>query len=196
MIRLIVMELGRFISNPVILFIFNKTINGFQVLLKECRTGARFMADVESIAPFTITVFTRHTAECPKAGNPQWKRRDCRKSLYIREGGKTRYVTAKTRSWEEAERYAQAERDKRDPVKIELQEIAEQEAAKVARDVVQLKSIGEALEQWQTGMKGPGATSINSHRSTTRKIQRWADRVGVACVSDVTPDMLDQWRSS
>lgn len=95
-------------------------------------------------------------------------------------------MSAKTRSWEQAERAAQAERDKRDPVKIELQKIAEQEAAKVA---VQLKPLKDTLEQWLTGMKGPGQTSINSYRSTTRKIQRRAKRVGVVYVSEASPAM-------
>ena len=150
----------------------------------------------ESIASFTIAVFTRHSAECSKAGNPQWKRCDCRKSLYIREGGKTTYVSAQTRSWEQAEKLAQAERDKRDPVKIELQKIAEREAAKAAKEAVQLKPLEAALEQWLTDMKGPGETSVNAYRSTARKIQRWADRVGVVSVSDVTPAILDEWRGA
>ncbi len=134
------------------------------------------MTNVEPIASFTITVFTRHSEDCPKAANPQWKRCDCRKSLYIREGGKTVYVSAKTRSWEQAERVAQAERDKRDPVKVELLKIAESEAAK---DAFRLKPLGEALEQWLGGMKTPGDISIDAYRSTTRTIQRWADSVGV-----------------
>ena len=54
----------------------------------------------------------------------------------------------------------------------------------------------EALEQWITGMKGPGETSINIYRGAVRKIQRWASRVGVVYVSDVTPALLDQWRGS
>jgi hypothetical protein len=58
--------------------------------------------------------------------------------LYIREGGKTQYVSAQTRSGEQAERLAQAERDKRDPVKLKLQKIAESEAAK---DAVRLKPL-------------------------------------------------------
>ena len=66
------------------------------------------MTNVEPIASFTITVFTRHSAECPKAPNPQWKRCNFR--------GKTAYLSAKTRSWEQAERVAQIERDnRRDP---------------------------------------------------------------------------------
>ena len=151
------------------------------------------MTNVEPIASFTITVFTRHTEKCPKASNPQWKRCDCRKSLYIREDGKTTYISAKTRSWEQAERVAQAERDKRDPVKVKLQKIAESEAAK---DAIRLKPLAEALEQWLSGKKTPGESSVEAYRSTTRTIQRWADSVGVVCVSDVTPAMLDEWRGS
>jgi hypothetical protein len=53
------------------------------------------MNSIEPISPFTITVFTRHSGDCPKRHAPQWKRCQCRKSLYIREHGKTVYVTAK-----------------------------------------------------------------------------------------------------
>jgi site-specific recombinase XerD len=151
------------------------------------------MTIAEPLACFTITVFARHAEECPKAKNPQWKRCNCRKSLYIREGGKTTYISAKTRSWEQAERVAQAERDKRDPVKAELQKIAESEAAK---DAFRLKPLGEALEQWLSGMKRPGESSVEAYRSTTRTIKRWADGAGAALVSDVTPGMLDEWRGS
>ena len=77
-----------------------------------------------------------------------------------------------------------------------MQKIAEQEAAKAAKDALQLKPLGEALEQWLAGMKGPGETSVNAYRGTTRKIQRWADRAGVVYVNDVAPAMLDQWRGS
>ena len=40
-------------------------------------------------------------------------------------------MSARTRSWEQAEKIVQAERDERDPVKIELAKI---EAKKAARD--------------------------------------------------------------
>ena len=151
------------------------------------------MAITEPITSTTITVFTRHSEKCPRRDEPQWRRCKCKKSLYIREGGKTAYVSAKTRTWEEAERFAQSERDKRDPVKIQLQKIAESEFAK---ESTQNKPLADALEQWLTGMKSPGATSVNAYRSTTRRIQRWADTAGLACVSDVTPSALDAWRGS
>src|ERR1700679_4296758 len=113
---------------------------------------------VETIDSLTITVFARHSAECPKRDEPQWKRCKCRKSLYIREGGKTLYVSAKTRSWEEAERVAQTERERRDPIKFEWQKIAESEAHKEAARQATLKPFAEALERWITGMKSPGGT--------------------------------------
>ena len=154
------------------------------------------MPTVEPVASFTITVFTRHSADCSKADDPQWKRCKCCKSLYIREGGKTKYVSAKTRSWGQAEEYAQSERDKRDPVKRELQKIAESEAAKQAAYLAKMKSLAEALEQWLDGMKSPGKSSLGAYRSTARKILRWAERTEIVFVSDVTPDLLDKWRSS
>ncbi len=88
---------------------------------------------------------------------------------------------------------AQAERDKRNPVKTELWKIAEFEAAE---DAVRLQLLGDALGQWLSGMKTPGESSVDAYRSTTRKIQRWADRVGVVYMSDVTPALLDAWRAS
>lgn len=57
--------------------------------------------------------------------------------------GKTQYISAKTRSWEQAERVAQDERDKRDPVTIELQKIAEREAAKEAAEALHLVPLSE-----------------------------------------------------
>ncbi len=101
----------------------------------------------------TISVFTRHSVDCPKRHDPQWRRCNCRRSLYIYEGGKKTVVSAKTRSWQQAERMAQAERDKRDPVKIELQTIAEQEAAKAAKQAAELSRRKPLLIRPQNSVK-------------------------------------------
>ena len=69
----------------------------------------------------TVTVFVRHGTykgiTCPKT-DPQWKRCNCRKSVYIYENGRDTVVSAKTRSWEAAEKFAQVERDLRDPATV------------------------------------------------------------------------------
>ena len=61
------------------------------------------MSDATSVltnspSTFTITVFTRHSDDCSYKDNPQWKRCKCRKSIYLYEGGKKKYISAKTRS--------------------------------------------------------------------------------------------------
>lgn len=147
------------------------------------------MNPMEPISSFTITVFTRHSGDCSKRHAPQWKRCQCRKSLYIREHGKTVYISAKTRSWEQAERLAAQERDKRDPVKIELRKIAD------LRKPL-LTTMKDALKLWLDGMKGPAATSLAAYTSTTRRIERWSEAAGVVNVSDATAAQLDAWRAS
>ena len=80
-------------------------------------------------------------------------------------------------------------RDDRDPARIEERKAAaEREARK--------KPIGEALDQWLAGRKKPRETSIDAYRSTTRRIKRWAADNDIAYVGQVTPALLDEWRSS
>ena len=43
------------------------------------------MPTAEPIASLTISVFTRPSGDCPQT-NPQWKRCDCRESLYLNSG--------------------------------------------------------------------------------------------------------------
>ena len=90
----------------------------------------------------TVTVFTRHNPDCPKKQNRYWKRCNCRKSLYIYENGKVSFISAKTRSWEQAERLAQQERDKRDPVKIRLKEIEVDPKTVVVAQAMQAGAVG------------------------------------------------------
>ncbi|MDP9051615.1 MAG: tyrosine-type recombinase/integrase [Acidobacteriota bacterium] len=157
----------------------------------------------EPISTSTISVFTRHSAECPQREDREWRRCKCRKSLYIRENGKTTFLSAKTRSWEQAERVAQAEREKRDPVKVELARIAEVERVKAVAEkkaaekkAARLIPLSDALKQWLSGMKNPGKSSVDAYRSTTRQILRWAATAKVIYVSDLTPALLDKWVGS
>src|SRR5579863_4797788 len=45
-----------------------------------------------NIVPVTLTVsvITRHSAKCPNHSDPKWENCNCRKSLYIYQGGKAR----------------------------------------------------------------------------------------------------------
>jgi hypothetical protein len=79
----------------------------------------------------TISVFTRHNADCTKKDARDCKTCKCRKHLYICEDGKVRFMSARTRSWDKARKLAIEKLDKRGPVKIRLREIEAQEAAKL-----------------------------------------------------------------
>jgi integrase len=147
------------------------------------------------VASTTISVFTRHSEDCDHADDNQYKKCDCRKSLYIYKNGKVMYKSAKTRSWTQAEKVAQAERDQRDPVKIELAKIAEREAVKAAAELAKMVPLAEALEQWLGSNKSARKVSLEAYRSTTRRIIRWARPLGVTYVSDVTPELLSKWHS-
>jgi integrase len=141
----------------------------------------------------TITVFTRHSTDCPKT-DPQWKRCDCRKSLYIYEGGKVTYRSAKTRSWEQAERVAQAERDKRDPVKVRLQEIDTEEEKRKALLKASSITVTDAVDRWLLYLPKEGSkTEVIRNRAAWR-IKAWAEDQGIETVGEITPDALDLWR--
>lgn len=150
---------------------------------------------IDPASTLTISVFTRHSEGCSQRENPQWRRCDCRKSIYIYEHGKVVYKSAKTRSWEQAEKVAQAERDKRDPVKIELLKIAEQEAAKRQAERAQLRTLVDSLDQWLAENKNVKPSSLAAYKSTQRKITEWATANSLVYVSDVTSDHLSKWKA-
>jgi len=92
----------------------------------------------------TVSVYTRYSADCPKKGEPQWKRCKCAKYLYLLRNGKSNTNSAKTRSWEKAEQQAQEIRESWDPLKQKLRELDELKQAQELGEV----TITYALERW------------------------------------------------
>src|SRR5258708_24919045 len=82
----------------------------------------------------TVSVYTRHSADCSKKGEPQWRRCKCAKYLYMLRDGKNKTISAKTRSWDKAEQQAQEIRESWDPVKQKLRELDELKQAKELGD--------------------------------------------------------------
>jgi integrase len=145
-----------------------------------------------------ITVFTRHSEDCPKAADRYWKRCQCRKSLYIYEGGKTTFVTAKTRSWEQAERVAQVERDRRDPVKRRLLEIEAEEVQKASLQKAKNITVKDATERWLKSLPTETHETEVIRNRTAWRIREWAadQNPVILNVREITPDMLDLWRGT
>jgi integrase/recombinase XerD len=145
-------------------------------------------------ATTTITVFTRHAPDCPKKDDRYWRRCKCRKALYIYEDGRDRIVSAKTRSWEQAELLAKSELAYRDPTQRKLREIEAKEEEKRVAALSKVITVGDALARWLSGLKGRKAATSKVHATFVRKVQAWATRTGISYLNEITPDMLDEWR--
>jgi hypothetical protein len=85
------------------------------------------------------------------------------KWLYINADGQDRSISAKTRSWKQAEAAAQAERDLHDPVQAKRKEIEAAEklaAEKLADQRSQNITVTDALARWAAGLKGREESTV------------------------------------
>jgi hypothetical protein len=99
------------------------------------------------------SIHTPQPTVSPRKTGRYWKRCKCRKALYVYEEGRDEVVSAKTRSWEQVEQFAQAERDRRDPVKQQLKEIEDQEAQKTELQKTKNITVVKAAERWLRSVK-------------------------------------------
>jgi hypothetical protein len=96
----------------------------------------------------TVSVYTRHKSSCPKRDRPDWARCNCAKWFYVYRNGKSRQISAKTRSWERAEQKAPEIRDSFDPVTIlqrRLQEKINGETSEVEVDIAVEQFLAEVV---------------------------------------------------
>ena len=164
----------------------------------------------------TVKVIVRHSADCKdKSKGSEWRKCTCRKSLLIYEGegtGRNRRVSAKTRSWEAAEKEAQRWRDSWDPIKRELAKLkAEKEQQQVR--------IEDALCQYLADMEarlGDNGTLAQARslfgvvNPETKAVTRaghflaWIDHFNktqpaerrLTYIADITPTHLTGWRAT
>ena len=181
----------------MVLYIENNTLNIDNYRFAENLQKAYRWSMANKPSTTTITVIVRHGTykgvECPQT-DPGWKRCNCRKSLYIYENGKTTYMSAKTRSWETAEKVAQIERDKRDPVKVRLQQIEAQESKKAAAIKGGTLTVPVAVDRWVRSLSEQmDVTQVVRARAAWR-IKEWAKDQNIETVRDITSDALDLWR--
>jgi hypothetical protein len=110
------------------------------------------------------------------------------------EAGHDRIVSAKTRSWERAERLAQSERDLRDPAKIELRKIESRKAERAAAEKAKNIMVAVACDRWVASQKFKFEGTAVIYERAARRIQMWAADQGIENLSDINADMLDLWR--
>jgi len=118
----------------------------------------------------TIKVIVRHSADCPdKRKGTEWRRCHCPKSLFVYEGGgsgKNRRISCKTRSWEQAEKFAQAYLDSFDSEKQELKRLRAEKQRKqvLLEDAVALYNRRHDRPAWRWWDSHDGALSTWEYR--------------------------------
>lgn len=160
----------------------------------------------------TVSVYARHSADCKhKSKGGYFRNCNCPKWLYIYDGEKDAPRSAKTRSWEEAEKQAQIIRDSFDPVKLELAML------KAERDH-EAVTLEKAVQTYYNDLRVSGTTesTINNYarvlgdvgrtgpRFQGGALPRWVIRFNndqpeskkLRHLSDFTTDILLQWRAT
>jgi integrase/recombinase XerD len=109
----------------------------------------------------SITIFVRHTSGCKYRDDETWKRCDCRKHLRWSNGGRQCRVSAKTRSWH------QAEEEKRN-----LEEKFKAGAAPTAVSGTERKTVADAVSLFLTEKRTDGLEN-NGLKKLERELRRF-----------------------
>lgn len=121
-------------------------------------------------------VYTQHSPKCPHKAKRYYRKCNCRKWIY--EAVTRRRRTAGTRSWEQAER------------------VARQLTGEATATDYGGKTVGKAVKLFLED-KHEQAVSKNWEGKLKRELQaldEWAGRIGVALLSELTLERLEQFR--
>jgi integrase/recombinase XerD len=148
----------------------------------------------------TVQVYTRHGSKCKFKADITSRKCKCPKWLYVYEGegrGAGRRISAKTRSWEEAEKEAQKLRDDFDPVKRELKRLKEKSVNKTV-------AITDVADAFRNDSKSRGIaeeTYIKNERCVRHLCQWLAARNSgklpsqrIETIDQITTPLLTEWR--
>lgn len=132
-----------------------------------------------------IDIFVRHSGNCPHHDDERWKRCHCRKHLRWTWDGKQYRKTAKTRSWEAAER-----------AKREL-ELKYEDAQLPAPDTSErLTTIEEAIQAFLAEKRGGKASTatLTKYKLTLSRLQEFCDRQDLHFLREIRLEHLSSWR--
>lgn len=172
----------------------------------------------------TYTVVSRHSAICPdKSKGRTHVKCGCRKHIAVYDPSKDlkhrqSIIKTRTRSWQDAERIAQAYRDRHDPDKVRAAEAEAKLKALQAEKETQTATIEKAVGMFLMAKKKEGVSPKRLQRyypllgnvdpQTYEIVRTRRDREGrlfawlqtltprPIYVSDLTPDLVEQFRNT
>jgi integrase/recombinase XerD len=129
-----------------------------------------------------VLIYKRHSAGCDHRDDRTWKRCNCKVWLGWNKDGKQVQKSAKTRSWEAAQRQARA---------LELQF----ENGVVASPAA-AKSVKEAIDLFLDAKRSEGLSpdTIYRHEHTTGLLIDFCNRQGILFIKDLTLAHLTAWQ--
>jgi integrase len=133
-----------------------------------------------------ITVFTRHSSNCAHLNDRDYKRCNCRKWLYVE--GSRKPISAKTRSWAEAQRKAEELRKRRED---------EQSGKQSDPDQDDPQTVGEAVTLFLQNKATEGHSKNWNHilRRDLTDFAAWCARKPVT-LSGIKTLTLEQYRKT
>ena len=158
----------------------------------------------------TVTVEVRHSPDCKdRKHGGEWKKCRCPKAIRIYEGGgagANRRISAKTRSWEEAEKRAKEYLDSFDPEKQELKQFrAAQERAQVRiEEAVALYTADMVTRLGDSGTVAMARSLFGHVDPESKAIKKngnlfdWIDSLPQrpTYISEITTPLVTAWRSA
>jgi integrase len=135
-----------------------------------------------------LSIYTRHSADCPKKDDPSWRRCRCPKWIAGTLPSRSRALrfSAKTRSWEKAEQLAR---------KYEIAATTGEEVERTSS----LPTVKEAVNAYLADAEARGLAqgTIEKLRQIFKKqMTGFADQHRIVFLRDFNPRNLTEWRSS
>jgi len=145
----------------------------------------------------TVEIVVRHSADCKdRQRGTEWKKCNCRKSLVVYDGATktTHRISAKTRSWEKAEKFRTDYLNDLDPDQQELKRLRTAEQQKQ-------KPVDEAVELYLANMiarKAADGTVSGARHLLSDALCGWLSKQvpRPVHISEITPEHLIAWRAS
>ena len=153
-----------------------------------------------NVAPQTVSVYTRHGANCPKRGSTpdqrvaakNEKRCKCSKWIYLFHDGKDHRFSASTRSWEKAEQKKQELERELDPERAELRRLTKEKETKRV-------TVADAVQSYLMDAEARklGSQTLAKRRTIfQRQLLPWVDANGILLLEDLTTSVLTRWRAT
>jgi integrase/recombinase XerD len=138
---------------------------------------------------FDVSVYARHNPDCRNTSERKLKDCGCPKWLYIKATQERR--SARTTSWNVAEREAQRVCDSFDPVKRELAELKQTKE----RNTVLIE---DAIERWLANKKADNAKleTLESYRCSLRHMRDHFSARRVLHLHQITAPGLADWKAT